>query len=231
MGIATEEHKHVVVLVHGFNKQRTDMATLRTYLQKYQWSCLSWDLPTLFGDLEHCTQTLAGKLVADLEQHQAGPITLHFVAHSMGGLICRQLIHEHLQTFNALNVNLGHCVFIATPHQGTRLANYADWIPLYHRTFKPLRALTTALEYPRLPHPRKYKLGLIAGSRTAFPFSLLLKSPNDGRVEVTSVRADDSDDFVVLPYTHHQLHHHNRCCQLTEHFLRYGFFLAEQTTK
>lgn len=225
MGIKTEEHKHLVVLVHGFNKQVDDMGPLFNHLQQRKWQCLSWSLPTLFGDLAQCTHELADKLFTALEQRSPKtPVILHFVAHSMGGIICRHLINDYQQALTAHNVKLGHCVFIATPHQGTRLADYARWIPLYHTVFKPLRSLKTNTEYPRLPLKRNFKLGLIAGSANWLPFGKLLPLPNDGRVEVASVRADDADSFLVLPYAHQHIHHTTKCGQLIDNFLRHGTF-------
>lgn len=81
-----DNNKALVVLVHGFNKDERDMGFLAQGLAR-QYSILCPRLPTRFGSLQQAVATLRQAL--DEQNWQQYP-RVHFVAHSMGGLIARQ---------------------------------------------------------------------------------------------------------------------------------------------
>ncbi|MCC5880746.1 MAG: alpha/beta fold hydrolase [Idiomarina sp.] len=225
----------IVVLVHGFNKKARDMRYLKAQLTQAGWTCVAANLPTLFGDMNACVHALHQQMrlvMNDKRYASLLDLPVHFVCHSMGGLITRQFIHRYWRqstqrlTFAAPHraINIGHCVFIATPHRGSRLADYALRIPGYRRAFKPISALLPEAGYQPLPVQRDFKLGLIAGNQSGGLFGRLLSGPNDGHVEVASVDADDADELVELPFDHKHIHKQPATSALIHAFLIAGKF-------
>ena len=80
------KRRELIILIHGFFRTRHDMAFLARFFEKNGYDVFRPNLPTSFSTLEQCTERLERKLQAMLLDGQR----LHFVGHSMGGLIIRQ---------------------------------------------------------------------------------------------------------------------------------------------
>ncbi|MDM8526068.1 alpha/beta fold hydrolase, partial [Desulfococcaceae bacterium HSG8] len=102
----------LVVLVHGYCKNSDDMAFLNNGLKNRNYDTFSATLPTTFGTIEDCTNSLRIQIEDLLCRYEQ----VHFIGHSMGGLI----IQRYLST-TVLN-NIGKCIFVATPNKGSKLA-------------------------------------------------------------------------------------------------------------
>lgn len=210
--------QEITVLVHGFFTCPRDMAYLERGLKKAGFKTWAVRLPTAFGTLQDCVDALSAKM-AELEE----ATTVNFVAHSMGGLVTREYLLQH----GAGKVD--KCVFIATPHGGTRFASLVDNIPLYSIIFKPIKHFLPGSGYRSFQRDKGFRLGLIAGNKHwSLAGKLLLRSPSDGRVEVESVKTDDADDFVALPFGHKTIHHRQLTLDHVVGFLREGQFPASR---
>lgn len=204
---------HLVVLVHGFFKGAADMSRLAEHLTKAGYRVCVVDLPTTFGDFSQCVAALARQIDAKVRQAHR----ISFVAHSLGGLIVRAYWHQVTPT------KLAHCVFIATPHGGTRLAEIADALPGYGRVFKPIKVLRPNLDYADKPTD-SFHLGLIAGTRNQGLGRWWLSSLSDGRVEVRDVASADASAMLTLPYSHKAIHKQVSCLEAVTYFLQHGQF-------
>lgn len=208
----------IVVLVHGFFKDYRDMDYLNHYLKKQGYNLASPMFPTTMGSLVECSH----KLSTYIDNLNLSPDdTLHFVGHSMGGLIIR-----HCLAFRNIN-HLGRCVLIATPNQGSFLADIALKFLRYSpiNPFKSMSSLRTSAE--DIPEPINSpppKIGVIAGTNSNLILGNLLQSQNDGRVEVNSTRFRGMTDFITLPYGHHEIHHTKIAARLIDFFLKNGTF-------
>ncbi len=86
----------------------------------------------------------AGNLLAWLKQPDRLNKPLIFVAYSLGGLIVKQMLKiEKESSFSRKNLfeQVKGIVFLATPHQGAFLANYADNLSRFLRTTTIVREL------------------------------------------------------------------------------------------
>jgi len=59
-----------------------------------------------------------------------------FIVHSFGGLVVKQMLREAEPnpSWSQIAARTRGLVFLATPHSGSRLANWVRWIPLYFPT-------------------------------------------------------------------------------------------------
>jgi Putative serine esterase (DUF676) len=98
--------------------------------------------------------TAAKSLLDYLPQHGLGQRPIHFVAHSLGGLVVKQMLRSGLESSDAkarqLANSIGSIVFLATPHAGSDFASFGvlidGVIPLRRqRTIDSLEANSTNL--------------------------------------------------------------------------------------
>lgn len=205
----------ITILVHGFNKNKDDMAYLTNGLNKSGFKTFSVNLPTTFGSLEECKQSLYLQVNDFIKNYKI----INYVAHSMGGLIVRNYIKSINQN------NIGKCIFIATPHNGTKLAEIANYIPFYARIFKPIKSLLPNLHLFHHDLNVNFKIGLIAGDKnTGLLGKLFLPDKSDGRVEVSSIKTQDADEMIILPFGHKEIHQQHETLIFVRQFLTTGSF-------
>lgn len=209
-----------VVLLHGFGGMPLHMALLGQRLRRAGYAVLNPAYPSWHWPLERIVDDLAPRFARFGKQVS----TIHFVGHSMGGLIARAAIaHRRSDT-------LGRVVTLGTPHGGSELADFLYRLgmhgPLLNRAGRLLRsarrpgiaAMLGAVDYP---------LGVIAGNRPLGPSlaGLLLRSPHDGLVSVAATHIEGQTDHLVLPVDHMTMIYKNIVARQILHFLAEGQFL------
>ncbi|HZU34621.1 MAG TPA: alpha/beta fold hydrolase [Gemmataceae bacterium] len=211
--------RDIVVLVHGFFRGPRDMHRLARHLSAAGYEIVAPRLPTTFGTLADCSERLA--VAVDALPREPGR-TLHFVSHSMGGLVIRHYLAQHVVP------GLGRCVFIAPPNAGSALADlWRRW-----RLLSPVRIVRgldcLCTDAPAIPVPAggaAPEIGIIAGNRNNLLFGkLCLPAESDGRVTVAAARCEGLTDFLTVPLGHRQIHHDADIARQVEHFLRTGRF-------
>lgn len=213
--------QEVIILVHGFNKNGSDMLTLKKYLAAKGYYCQILDLPTRYKTVKECSSILKKeleKLISSAEYQR-----IHFVGHSMGGLI----IMDILQNIDISKI--GRCVFIAVPFKGTPLADLVyKYFPPVLWIIRSLRDLrTNSIPIPSEDGISYPDIGVIAGNKCNLLLGKLLKQESDGRVEVEATEIRIMKDFTVQPYGHKEIHHRQDIAELVDNFLTNGkFFLV-----
>ena len=111
---------NVVLMVHGFMSNSGIWWWLARQLSRHAGAGVdSLNLTPVFGDIERYLPQL-NQRIAQLRARGADRILL--VGHSMGGLVCRAWLHDHVadgKTADGLRCSL---VTLCTPWQGTRIA-------------------------------------------------------------------------------------------------------------
>ncbi len=212
------EHE-IVILVHGFNNDDSDMFPLKTRLNRLGYRSFTVNLPLRFSALDECISSFENQfqqLVPSLGYYNK----IHFIGYSMGGLVIRSFLA------NNTVVKLGRCVLIATPNQGTKLADISEQLlkPL-GQIYKPLKSLrTSSISIGKPINTPKPEIGVIAGNANKHFLRVFLTGENDGRVEVESTKCDDMIDFMIRPYGHKEIHHQAEIAELIDVFLQTGKF-------
>src|SRR5581483_9780319 len=146
---------------------------------------------------------------------------IHFVTHSLGGIILRQYLSTHCLD------NLGRVVMLAPPNRGSEIIDRLKGNPLSRIILGPVAAElgTGADDLPRRLGALNFECGIIAGDRSLNPFlSHSLSGPNDGKVTVESAKAEGMRDFIVLHSTHTWLLWRERTVRQVHCFLKSGQF-------
>ena len=188
-------------------------------LRRAGFATLNLDYQSRKKPLDQLAEDIHPAIAAFAAAHD-GP--LHFVTHSMGGLLARVYIARHRPS------RLGRVIMIGTPNGGSEIADRLKDVGLYRSYFGPagLQLMTTKDATLAALPPLDYEVGIIAGNRFLDPISalLLLPRPNDGRVSVESCKLDDMADHTTVKASHMGLLLHPASVRQTIAFLRDGRF-------
>ena len=157
-----------------------------------------------------------GKAVA-----AAGVGRVHFVTHSMGGILVRDYLRRHAPP------SLGRVVMLAPPNQGSELVDHLGALAVFGWINGPAgRQLGTGADsLPNRLGPVGFPLGVIAGDWSWNPvYSAIIPGADDGKVSVARARIDGMADFVVVPHGHTFLMSAPDVIDEVLHFLRDGHF-------
>ena len=209
-----------VVLLHGLGRTERAMLLLEGELVAAGYEVHSLGYPSREQSPEELLAGLTPQITACCELEAR---TIHFVGHSMGGLMIRAYLAEFRPP------QLGRVVLIGTPNGGSELADVerhgAVTGYLLERAGPSALALGTGEDdFPaRLPPP-DYPVGVIAGTRGTALGDTFLPVPNDGMVSVESTRLEGMADFMTLDATHWGLRNDARVADAVVSFLRTGRF-------
>ncbi len=211
-----------VVLLHGLGRSPRAMARLATQFEDAGYRVHSLG----YSSLGQSPTDILADLRAQLAQCcVATDAPLHFVGHSLGGL----LIRAYLATDRP--ENLGRVVLLGTPNHGTVIVDrYRDswWFPLLGPTAQALG--TQNGSFPStLPKP-DYALGVIAG-RKQTRHADLIPGDDDGLVAVASTRVEGMSDFLVVDVGHAGMRSDARVPEQTIAFLQQGRFMASPAAR
>ena len=208
-----------VVLLHGIAGRSLMLRRIERALQRAGFATLNLDYQSRKKRLDELAEDIH-PAIACFAAEQDGP--LHFVTHSMGGLLARVYITQHRPR------RLGRVVMLGPPNGGSEIADRLKDILLYRSYFGPagLQLVTTKDATLAALPPLDYEVGIISGNRFLDPISalLLLPWPNDGRVSVASCKLDDMADHTTVKASHMGLLVHPIAVRQTVAFLRDGRF-------
>lgn len=212
----------VVLLLHGFAGLGLMQRPLGRMLRRAGYRPIEVTYDSWGLSLDRICDRLLPRL-AELDRTSDAPI--HIVAHSMGGLVARAMIHRQRPD------HLGKVVMLGTPHGGSEVADFLD----QYRLLKPILGRAAPALVTRRPEALAallgsidYPVGIIAGSRPFLPGAIarLVPLPNDGKVSVASTRLPHAADHIVLPLSHAMLPYHASAQRQIRHFLAHGRFDA-----
>ena len=206
-----------VVLVHGFFRRGRNMRYLAQKLEQKGYIAFAPTLPTTFSNVRECSEALSQMIEKSV---RSGGI-VHFVGHSMGGLVIRDYLSRHVVE------GLGRVVLIGTPNGGTPHANLLLELPYSGKIFEGLADLAEPGPdiTPPLNSPAP-EIGIIIGTKPDFVRNVLLPGENDGLVTSYSVRQVHASDEISIPCMHEQIHWRDDTAEFVASFLETGKFIV-----
>ena len=193
--------KETVILLHGLGRGSGSMSKIGQALKADGFDVLNWEYPSREMDL---TQ-LAGLLHRDVVgPHLDRGARVHFVTHSMGGIVLRRMLKLHPIE------KPGRIVMIAPPNNGSAMARFALGLPAVKSIFGPAgKELTSKEHLDAICAAPESDVMVIAGTRSTDvknPTSLLshgrLEEPNDGTVSVAETKLPHMTAFIEVPDSH-----------------------------
>ena len=221
LAMATE----AVVLLHGLCRTDRSMAKMAKAMQAAGYTVHNVHYPSRTA----CVEELADSVMADVltRPNIAKASKVHFVTHSLGGILVRQ----YLKT-NTIPT-LGRVVMLGPPNQGSevvdRIGGFSWFKAMHGPTGNQLG--TQADSIPNQLGPVDFELGIIAGDRSINWINslLMIDGPDDGKVSVQRSKVGGAKAHIVVHVSHPFLMRNKRVIQETLHFLRDGRFSAAAT--
>lgn len=209
-----------VVLLHGLARTSLSMNKMERELAAADFATANIDYPSREYTVEELAETAVPEGIAACRA-QNGVDRIHFVTHSLGGILVRQYLSNHDLP------DLGRVVMLGPPNQGSAAVDELRDVPGFDWLNGPAgRQLGKGdNSVPLRLGPADFELGVIAGNRTIDPItSAVLENPDDGRVSVEDTKLDGMADFVVVEHSHAFMMRMPRTIELTKSFLRNGRF-------
>jgi len=206
-----------VILLHGLARSDSSMKTMAAELNNAGFTAINYDYPST----QHPVEKLADDAISDALSQCPEQSTVHFVTHSMGGILVRQYLSQHSIE------NLGRVVMLGPPNQGSEVVDTLHNMPGYELINGPAgHQLGTDIEsIPNKLGPADFELGIIAGTRSInLILSTMLPSTDDGKVTVENTKLEGMKDHIALPVTHPFMMKNQDVIEQVIHFLKSGTF-------
>lgn len=193
----TRPSRHLVVLLHGIFRAAEAWRPMERGLRDAGFATAPVTYPSTRRSLEDHAD-----LVDDVLNNSDDVDTVSFVAHSMGGLVAREVLGREGGWRERIAVN--RLVMIATPNRGAVLADRLVPLQPLRRAVLPVAQLTT--DYvTALPHP-SCPFGLVIGVRgDGKGYNPLLPGDDDMTVSEHSARLPGAEDELLLAGAIHTL--------------------------
>lgn len=210
-----------VILLHGMGRTLRSMDSMQEYLTTAGYHTVSLGYPSTKKTIEDIAADYFPPALAQCQAFE--PSSIHFVSHSLGGIILRTVFKEQKPE------KMGRVVMLSPPNKGSVAAdNLKDWW-LYKWLNGPAgQQLTTDKDsLPNRLGPVDYPVGVITGDRYFFFdfwLSSLIPGIDDGKVSVKSARLAGMSDFLVVHETHPFIMDAEYVHEETLYFLQNGTF-------
>ncbi len=218
--VSAAAEEETVILLHGLGRTDRSMRSLEKRLSKAGFRVQNLRYPSTELSPSELTVFLDGELATCCNS----AARIHFVTHSMGGVLVRAYLAEHRPP------NLGRVVMLAPPNHGSEFVDALGDSKLFRSVFGPTATElgTDENSLPnRLPRPW-FELGIIAGTKSVNPLgAFVVPGESDGAVSVESARLAGMEDFVAVPTSHTFIVRSKQVAEYVIRFLRTGRFQAE----
>ncbi len=210
-----------VVLLHGLARTYHAMESMQETLTKAGYYTVNLGYPSTEKNIATLAKEHFPEAITKCRQFN--PKAIHFVTHSLGGIVLRKSLVENRPSL------LGKVVMLSPPNRGSAVTDKLQGWWFYEWLNGPAgQELHTGSDsMPNRLGPVAYPVGVITGDRYAFFdtwFSYILPGKDDGKVSVESAKVDGMRDFLVVHESHPFIMNSRYVQAETLYFLRHGVF-------
>jgi len=207
----------VVVLLHGLYRSERSMRPLEAPVTDAGFRVVNLD----YASRSETPDALVTELERQLAACCADAPKLHFVTHSLGGIVARALVAERRPA------NLGRVVMLAPPNHGSPLGDVVAGSAVLRFLLGATAADlgTEPTSFPNRLPGADFELGVIAGTASRNPLgAVFMTGESDGTVPVSSTRLSGMTDFVTVDSSHTFIMRSDEVLAQTIRFLSSGRF-------
>ena len=208
-----------VILLHGLCRTTRSMVKMECALTNAGYRVKNVAYPSRTAPVQQLADDAIGKAVADCRED--GAVKIHFVTHSLGGIMVRSYFARHPLS------SLGRVVMLAPPNTGSEVVDkIGDWSFFKWLNGPAGNELGTGTNsVPNRLGPVDYPVGVIAGDRSInWINSLLIPGRDDGKVSVERTKLAGMTDHIVIHTAHPFIMQNRKVIRQTIQFLRTGEF-------
>ncbi len=217
-------NQQCVILLHGLARGKRSLAKMTNALENAGYATVNYAYPSRQYVIETLSENAITAALAQCNKHTR----IHFVTHSLGGILVRQYLAKHDLA------NLGRVVMLGPPNKGSQVVDKLKRVPGFKAINGPagLQLGTDENSVPNTLGAANFEVGVIAGTRSINPIlSTLLPGQDDGKVSLSHTKLDGMADHIALPVTHPLMMDNPRVIKETLHFLQYGSFQSNKNLK
>lgn len=212
--------KDAVILLHGLGRTKFSLFRIANAL-KEDYRVINLGYPSR----RYSVETLAELAITPALELSKDAPSVHFVTHSMGGILLRQYLSQRCIP------NLGNTVMLGPPNQGSELVDFFRKQPFLSPIFRNLNGPagqqlgTSDADKPSELGNVSFSLGVIAGTENKNPLlGTLMNGQHDGKVSVASSKVVGMKDHIVMPVDHTFMMQRHTVIHQIEHFLSHAQF-------
>ncbi|MBS0629169.1 MAG: alpha/beta fold hydrolase [Verrucomicrobia bacterium] len=182
-----------VYCLHGFMRSPDSMQPMANAFRREGYEAWSWCYPSKDRTIQEHADNLVLDLRATADCHPGEPI--HFVTHSLGGIIVRAALNHPDCPEEAKK---GKAVLLAPPNQGSQFGRALDHVKPVKKLLgeNAGRELLTKENFDYVGQfPQSKKVLIISGT---FGWNPLIPERNDGKVGVKESCLETSHDHVKV---------------------------------
>ncbi len=217
--VKTPSPPDCVILLHGLARTKLSLFRLQQSLQESGYYVVNINYPSRRLAIDELADTVIDTCLSLCREKTVHKI--HFVTHSLGGILVRCYVQKHDIP------ELSRVVMLGPPNQGSEAVDKLKHLSVFNWINGPAGAQLGTAEHdlPKSLGAVNFELGVIAGKRSLnLLLSRLLPGMNDGKVSVESTKIEGMIDFLTLPTTHTFMMRNPETIRQTLHFLQYGRF-------
>jgi hypothetical protein len=195
------------------------MDQVEAFLVKQGYRVVNFHYPSTTESTESIAEVHIPKAISKCRMNPTDKI--HFVTHSLGGIVARQYLQSNTLPEGS------RLVMLAPPNHGTVLTDFFKNLFFYRWMYGPAgqELGTDPGSTPNRLKPIDVEVGIIAGNKSINPiFSPFIPGPDDGRVSVEDTTIPEMEDFVVIPSSHSFIVTNPLALKQIAHFLEHGQF-------
>lgn len=213
-----------VILLHGLCRTDRSMAKMASALESAGYVVLNVNYPSRTSTLQDLAETVIAGALENSAITNASKI--HFVTHSLGGILVRQYLKSNTIA------HLGRVVMLGPPNQGSEVVDKLGDFALFEAIHGPSgKQLGTAADsIPNQLGAVNFELGIIAGDRSINWINSLtmIDGADDGKVSVKRTKVAGMADHIVIHATHPYLMRNKQAIRETIQFLDTGRFIKRE---
>ena len=206
-----------VILLHGLARTHRSMQHLADRLAEHGYQVINLG----YDSRQREISALATQAIEPaLEQCQPGK-PVHFVTHSLGGILVR-----HFLARKPID-RLGRVVMLGPPNHGSEVVDRLRDVPGFRfiNGEAGLELGTGRSSVPNRLGKADFDVGIIAGTRSVnLILSTLIPGRNDGKVSVDSTRLEGMRDHLEMAVTHPFMMRNDRVIEQVLYYLEQGRF-------
>ena len=211
------------MLIHGLGRSNTAMSHLAEQLEDAGYQVYRVGYSSFATTPEEMIAEVTRQINDCCDDPER---RIHFVGHSLGGLMIRAYLEDYTPQ------QLGNTVLVGTPNRGTQVADrYQDNCFIKFLMPAALALGTHDLSLPNQLAAPYYPVGVIAGVKQGDNNEDYLPGLDDGLVPVESTKLDGMTDFVQLEIGHSMMRYDAEVAAQIVTFLQQGKFAQKPSTQ
>lgn len=208
-----------VILLHGMGRTSLSLGLIEEALEEQGYRVWNDSYPSLTQSVDELTEPAIESGLAFCNSQRSEKI--HFVTHSLGGILVRYYLQDHFVA------KLGRIVMLAPPNQGSEITDEMKDGFFYKTILGPAgQVLGTDVDsLPNKLKPIDGEIGIIAGEKEGASWFLPeIPGEDDGKVAVERTKLPEMKDFLLVKADHMFIMRDDEVIRQVVFFLSNGVF-------